>query len=186
MRKTDDQIIQLIAEGSHLAFKELYERFKDKVYNTSLSYCQSPQDAEEITQEVFTKIFTKAHQFKASSSVSTWIYRITINTSINHLKRNQIKPFISFYDKADKTIDFIHPGVLLERQEESKLLFSLIDTLPESQKTAFILSYIEHLPRKEVADIMNTSLKSVESLLQRAKKKLRDKLKNMYPNRRKS
>lgn len=82
--------------------------------------------------------------------------------------------------------DFNHPGVQMERQEDAQFLLKVIDTLPDNQKTAFILSYIEDLPRQEVADIMNTSLKSVESLLQRGKTKLRQKLENAYPNRRKS
>ena len=75
--------------------------------------------------------------------------------------------------------------MLLENKENAKALFQVIDTLPDQQKTAFILSYMEDLPRKEVAAIMDTSLKSVESLLQRAKNNLRKKLKKLYPNRRK-
>ena len=80
--------------------------------------------------------------------------------------------------------DFEHPGVLLENKENAKALFKVIDTLPETQKTAFILSYIEDMPRQEVADVMETSLKAVESLLQRAKGNLKKKIENMYPHRR--
>ena len=75
--------------------------------------------------------------------------------------------------------------MLLEKRESSKILFQVIDTLPDSQKTAFILSFVEELPRQEVADIMEISLKATESLLQRAKNNLRNKLKNKYPDRRK-
>lgn len=75
----------------------------------------------------------------------------------------------------------MHPGVLLENKEKSKYLFKAIDSLDEKQRTAFILSYIESLPRQEVADIMDTTLKSVESLLQRAKANLRKKIAAIYP-----
>lgn len=78
-------------------------------------------------------------------------------------------------------IDFQHPGVLLENKEKAQYLFSVIETLAEAQKTAFILSFVEGLPRQEVADIMETSLKSVESLLQRAKANLKKKLIEIYP-----
>ncbi len=82
-------------------------------------------------------------------------------------------------------VDFDHPGVILENKEKAKYLFKAIESLPATQKTAFILSFIEELPRQEVADIMQTSLKAVESLLQRAKKNLRLRLERMAPKRKK-
>jgi RNA polymerase sigma-70 factor (ECF subfamily) len=82
--------------------------------------------------------------------------------------------------------EFEHPGVLLENKENAASLYKAMECLPNSQKTAFILSYIEELPRQEVADIMETSLKAVESLLQRAKSNMRSELEKSYPNRRKS
>ena len=82
---------------------------------------------------------------------------------------------------TSQPIEFEHPGVLLENKENAAALYKAMDCLPNNQKTAFILSYIEDLPRKEVADIMETSLKAVESLLQRAKKNMRKELEKNYP-----
>lgn len=76
---------------------------------------------------------------------------------------------------------FDHPGIQLERRENARFLFAAIDTLPENQKTAFILAHIEELPQKEIAAIMSLSLKAVESLLQRSKAALRKKLAAVYP-----
>lgn len=179
------EIIQAIAKGNRMAFRKLYESFDEKVFNTALSYTQSKQDAEEVVQDVFTNIFRKAATFKGQSSVSTWIYRITVNTSLNHIKKRKRFSFIRFDKKEIERPDFEHPGILLEHKENAKALFKVIETLPDNQKTAFILSYIEDLPRQEVADVMKLSLKAVESLLQRAKKNLRTKLEKQYPNRRK-
>lgn len=181
----DHKLLKAIAKGDRKAFQQLYELFSEKVYNTSLSYAQNEQDAEEITQDVFTRIFRNAAIFKGEATVSTWIYRITINTSLNHIKRRKRFSFLKFGAESIQS-DFEHPGVLLENKENAKVLFKVINTLPESQKTAFILSFIEDLPRQEVADIMEISLKAVESLLQRAKRNLRKKLENIYPNRRKN
>lgn len=179
------KILESIASGNAEAFQCFYELFSSKVYNTAISYAQNEQDAEEITQDVFTKIFRSANQFKGNSKVSTWVYRITVNTSLNFLKHKKRFSFLSFgLDKKDQS-DFDHPGILLENQENAKLLFKVIDTLPDKQKTAFILSFVEELPRQEVADIMEMSLKALESLLQRAKANLRIKLQKYYPNRRK-
>lgn len=174
-----DEILKLAANGDQKAFQELYVLFSDKVYNTALSYAQNEEDAEEITQDVFVKIFRNAAKFKGDSAVSSWIYSITINTALNLLKRKKRLSFLQFGQQEKDKPDFEHPGVLLEKKEDAKLLFQVIDTLPDRQKTAFILSFVEELPRQEVADIMELSLKAVESLLQRAKKNLRKKLENI-------
>lgn len=146
-----------------------------------MSYLQNPEDAEEITQDVFITIFQKAASFKGNSKVSTWIYRITINKSLNLIEKRNRRPKSHQEIENHHRINFDHPGVLLENKEKSHYLFTVINSLPESQKTAFILSYIEILPRQEVADIMETSLKSIESLLQRAKANLKKKLILLYP-----
>ena len=170
--------IRAIAENDTTAFRELYELYSEKVYNTAISYAKNTQEAEEITQDVFVKIHKYAAKFKGESAVSTWVYRITVNTSLNFLKKK--KRWSIFQSQADhvEKIEFEHPGVILEKKEDAKILMSLLSTLPNSQQTAFILSYIEDLPRQKVADIMEVSLKSVESLLQRAKQNLRTKIKN--------
>ena len=179
------KLLQAVVAGDRVAFQKLYAQFADRVYNTVLSYCQNVADAEEVTQDVFTKIYRNAGQFKNNSSVSTWIYRIAVNTSLNFIKKRKRYAFLAFLDTSHDQPDFEHPGMLMEKKEEAKYLFAAIDTLPPQQKTAFILSFVEELPRQEVADIMETTLKALESLLQRAKQNLRKNLKNAYPHRRK-
>ncbi len=151
------------------------------MYNTAIGYLQNEEDAEEVTQDVFVKIFQKAYSFQGNSKVSTWVYRITVNSALNLLDKNNRKSTDHKEVQEFHSIEFNHPGVLLENKEKAQYLFAVIQTLSENQKTAFILSYIEGLPRQEVADIMNTSLKSVESLLQRAKANLRKKLISIRP-----
>ncbi len=181
----DKNIIIAIASGDREAFRQLYALLSEKVYNTALSFVQVEADAEEVTQDVFTSVFRNAAKFKGDADTSTWIYRITVNTSLNHLKRKKRFSFLQLDATNRDQPDFEHPGVLLENKEKAKYLFKAIEQLAETQKTAFILSYIEGLPRQQVADIMEISLKAVESLLQRGKANLREKLRKMYPERRK-
>jgi len=178
-------IIQQIAQDDQDAFRDLYDIYSEKVYNTALSYTQNEPDADEITQDVFVSIFKNAHKFRGNSTVNTWIYRITVNTALNFLQRKKRRSFLRFTEIEVSPPDFEHPGVLLENKETSKALFKAIYSLPDRQKTAFILSFVEELPRKEVAEIMELSLKAVESLLQRAKQNLSKKLEKQYPHRRK-
>ncbi len=183
MDKSPKSLLIMVGEGNHKAFSLLYNLFSSMVYQIALSYALRIEDAEEITQDVFVKVYHSASNFKGQSTVKTWIYRITINTALNYIKKKKIKVVdldaIHFVPK-----DFNHPGILLEKKEQAKFLFYAIDQLKEQQKTAFILGYIDQLPRQEIADIMGISLKAVESLLQRAKVNIRKKLEKMFPNRR--
>jgi len=188
------KLLREVAQGSEPALGDLYQLFKDRVYNTAISYLQNTADAAEVTQDVFVKIFQSASRFEGKSSVSTWIYRITVNHSLDLLNHKQRQKRFGFvvrlfqHETGAPSIElphFDHPGVILENKENARILFQAIDALPTQQKTAFILSFVEELPRKEVADVMELSLKAVESLLQRAKANLRTSLENIYPDRRK-
>jgi RNA polymerase sigma factor (sigma-70 family) len=178
---TEELLLMQISEGNKLAFEELYSLFKDKVYNTAISYLQNIEDAEEVTQDVFLTLFAKAHTFKGNSKVSTWIYKIAVNKALNKLDQRNRKPNSNNKIEEYLSIDFQHPGILLENQEKATYLFNAIHSLNTTQKTAFILTYIEGLPQQEVALIMGNTLKSVESLLQRAKANLKKILIEHYP-----
>jgi RNA polymerase sigma factor (sigma-70 family) len=167
----------------------LVDAHKTRVFNTAISFVQNTEDAEDISQDVFIEVYRSLPQFKENASVSTWIYRITVNKSLDHLrkkKRQKRHGFLSslFYEDSGELIHdkphFDHPGILMENKEKARYLFAAIDTLPENQKTAFILFNIEDLSQKQIAEIMGTSPKAVESLIGRARQTLRDKLKNFY------
>jgi len=180
----DREILRSIASGDRTVFSIFYTRYAQKVYNTALSYSKNVVEAEEITQDVFIKIYQKASTFKGKSSVNTWVYRIAVNTSLNYTKKKQRLTLLKKEHEYAGDTDFQHPGALLENKENAATLFKVMDHLPPNQKIAFILSFIEDLPRQEVADIMEISLKATESLLQRAKKSMRIELEKIYPHRR--
>lgn len=163
-------------------FEQLYNEYKNLVYNLALSYVQNTDDAADIVQETFVKIYHNYSSYNSNkSSLKTWIYRIAINQALDHLKAKKTKKRFGFnvslfYKETNEpipeAISFNHPGVALEDKEALQALFSLINQLPANQKTALILTKIEDRPQKEVAAIMNISIKAVESLLQRAKQTL--------------
>lgn len=186
-RNTD--LLEQLARGETKAQEEVFFQFKDKVYNTILSMVQQGEEAEELTQDVFIEVFRSAATFKGNSSLSTWIYRISVNKALDHLKylkRKKRFAFLSslFHPESGEPIsgatDFVHPGVQLERKEQSTFLFKAIYQLPEKQQTAFILFEIEGLSYAEIADIMQTSTAAVESVLHRARQGLRKKLEGYY------
>ncbi|MFA7273923.1 MAG: RNA polymerase sigma factor [Crocinitomicaceae bacterium] len=164
-----------------LNFQSLYNEHKNLVFNLALHYVQNTEEAEEITQDVFLKVYEKMNRFKEESSLKTWIYRITINTSLDYIKakkRNKRGFFLSAIrlDEPTSRVDatnFDHPGVLLENKEATKEIFDAINQLPDDQKTVVLLLRIEHHSMAEVAVIMNKTNKAIESLFQRAKSNLK-------------
>lgn len=168
-------------------FNLLYKNHSILVYNVALHYLQNSEDAEEVAQDVFMKVYTALGDFKGESHIKTWLYRITINQSLDFIKKkNSKKRFFIFGKKSTNKYEynnysnFEHPGILLENKEEAKMLFETINTLPENQKTAFVLSKIDGLSNPEISEIMENSISSVESLLFRARKELKNKLEQKY------
>jgi RNA polymerase sigma factor (sigma-70 family) len=172
------------------SFQEIYDSYKNKVFNTVISYLQNQEDAEEITQDVFVEIHRSIRTFAGKSSLSTWIYRIAINKSLDFIKsKNRKKRFAFFTELFDNSgdvkheqPDFYHPGIVLENKEKAAILFKAIDKLPENQKNAFILAKTEGLSYQEISGVMQTSISSVESLLVRARQNLQKNLVDYLEN----
>ncbi|OJW80946.1 MAG: RNA polymerase subunit sigma-70 [Bacteroidetes bacterium 46-16] len=189
-----EHIIERLKAGEEAAFRELVDTQQQRILNVALGLVQSHELAEDITQEVFIEVFRSVGKFSGQSTLSTWIYRITVNKCLDALryqKRGKRFAFITSLFRPDtgelkyESAHFDHPGVALEKKENARMLFAAIDELPENQKVAFILSQVEEVPQKDIALIMNISIKAVESLIQRAKSNLRKKLENIYIKRRK-
>ena len=150
---------------------------------------QHEDEAEDITQEVFIKVFESVGSFKGESKLSTWIYRISVTHSLEHLRKKKRKKRFTFVyrlvgEEVDdyylKTADFVHPGVKLENKEQAGILFRAIEQLPENQKTAFTLNKVEGLSYQEVGEVMEISLASVESLIFRARNNLKKQLEQHF------
>ena len=173
-------------------FETIYNQYSILVYNVALHYLQNVEDAEEITQDVFVQVYDSLDSFKEKSSVKTWIYRISINKSLDFIKhKKSAKRFFIFGKKSENEFEinnfsnFEHPGIVLENKENAQILFKTINELTENQKTAFILSKLDGLGNSEIAEIMNVSISSVESLIFRAKASLKEKLSDKFENYRK-
>ncbi|WP_291275651.1 RNA polymerase sigma factor [Flavobacterium sp.] len=185
----EKEFIQQLKKNDEKAFQLLVDLFSKKVYNTCVGMLQNMEDAEDVTQEIFITIHLNIGLFKEESSLSTWIYRISVNKCLEFIRKKQRKKrlgvfksiFTSDGEKAlENHTDFVHPGVQLEQQELAKILFKAIDLLPEQQRTAYVLHKLDQVSYNEIAGIMKVSLSSVESLLFRAKQNLKKHLATYY------
>ncbi len=172
------------------AFRELVDGWKDKVYNTALGLLQHAEDAEDLSQEVFIAAWNSIDGFRADASIGTWLYRMTVNRSLDLIRkktrRNRLEFIRSFWAGGGKEEkegpDFYHPGVVLENKQNAAILFKAIRQLPEKQMVVFSLQKLEGLGNEQIALILQTTIGAVESLEQRAKANLRKKLNEYFEN----
>jgi RNA polymerase sigma-70 factor (ECF subfamily) len=184
------ELIVLLQQGNETAFKELVQTYEVLVYNTTLSIVQNETVADDITQEVFIKVYQSIHSFKGESKLSTWLYRIAITKSLDYLKHKKRKKRFAFIQsltgsRNEEEIhppEFNHPGIVMEQKENAKALFIAMNKLPENQRIAFTLHKLEALKHQEVAVVMQVSVQAVESLIARAKTNLRIILKTYFEN----
>jgi len=182
------ELIVQLQQGDESAFKKLVDEWQDMVYNTALGIVQQADDADDITQEVFIQVYQSVSSFKGDSKFSTWLYRITISKALDHEKKKKRKKRFGFVqslfgndgEEQVHAVEFNHPGVQLEKKEKAGELFHALNQIPDKQRIAFTLHKLEGQSYQEVAEIMNTTLYAVESLMSRAKTNLRKELSKFY------
>jgi RNA polymerase sigma factor (sigma-70 family) len=185
---TDEQLLKNILAGDNNAFRVLYERYKTQVFNTALCFSRDHFIAEELTVEIFAEIHRSIKKFRFKTTLTIWIYKITIVKCIDHIKRERrarrfgyLKALFSRDGElVHHAADFVHPGVDIEHKELSSYLFLATEKLSFSQRTAYILHNMELLPIETISRIMNVSVKGVEVLLQHARLRLNKTLASIY------
>ena len=186
----ESELIKGIQLGDQQAFRLLVASYSKMVVNTCFGIVHSLPDAEDLAQDVFIEVFRNAERFRGDARLSTWLYRIAVNRSINWIRNKRTKSFWQSLEEtlsgsrnkdrefaAEKTDEADHD---LISQQRSKMLHQAIDKLPEKQRIAFTLNKYEDLSYQQIADVMEISLSSVESLIHRAKKNLQEQLYDCY------
>ena len=174
----DIKLMLEFIEGDISAFEQIMNKYKEIVINIAYRFIQNRSTAEDIAQDVFLKIYNSAKSYKPKARLSTWIYKITANICLNEL-RSQKKYLKNIsMDEIDETRDFIqtNPFENLEKKELKHLVKEAIDSLPDRQRMVIILKKYEDLSYQDISEILGCSLSSVDSLLQRAKQNLKNKL----------
>ncbi|WP_156778074.1 RNA polymerase sigma factor [Chlorobium ferrooxidans] len=177
--------------SKEVLFKSLVAEHQEMVINTCYRFVFNREDAEDLAQDVFVEVFRSLEQFREESKLSTWIYRIAVTKSLDHLRRikrvkrfGTLKRMIGVEDpSAELPAPFSeNPAEALAENERATILQDALNRLPDSQKAAFLLSKQDGFSNQEIADILKTSVSAVESLIHRAKKSLHDRLYSYYQN----
>ena len=182
---TNDQVyIDQILNGDANAFTVLVERYKDLVFTLALRMMKHREEAEEVAQDTFVKMYKSLHKFKGDSKFSTWIYRVAYNTCLDRLKKNkryQSTVTIDEYTEHQvKTIDNALDKI--EAQEREEAIKKCLDILPPEDSFLLTLYYYEEQSLDEIAKVVGLKPNNVKVKLFRSRKKLATILKAQLDN----
>ncbi|MGI4883436.1 MAG: RNA polymerase sigma factor [Janthinobacterium lividum] len=180
----DAELVAQLRLGSEAAFRTLVERYQDRVYRTVLALVRSPEEAEDVAQEVFVEVYQTIGRFRGEAALSTWLYRLATSGALKNRRQARAKKRLAYvtsllgFDNAvlHHPPDHAHPLALLEGQQQLQLLLGHVARLPGAQQVAFTLRHEQELSYEEIAAVLNTSVAAVESLLFRARQTLRQQL----------
>ncbi len=165
------------------AFTILFETYSDKLFRLSAGLLEDEMEAEEVVQESFLRLFERLDQFEGRSKISTWLYRVAYNASIDRLRKRRPTLMLDFANDDDELplpvilVDWQQmPERLLSEAELSRALDKAIAALPEKYKAVFILREIEGVSTGETAVIINISVSATKVRLHRARLFLRERL----------
>lgn len=179
----DEDIISLILKGEAELFSVLIDRYGGKVFSTAYSYTHNHEEAKDLVQEIFIKVYNSLERFRLDSRFSTWLYRIAVNSCIDWNRRNSSRMTKLAWSSEENDIldnltdESAEPEKTFLRQEHQELLRAIVKDLPEIYKTVLILYYFEELHIQEISTVLDCPGKTVETRLYRARNMLKAKLK---------
>ena len=171
-RLSDADLVADVAQGDERAFAELLHRHQNAVYAFACRMLQDPQEAEDVAQETFLRMYQTSRRYRPTASLRAYLLRITKNICIDHFRKKRPELMDDLPDPATPQT----PQDLLEGAVTVKYLEKAIDRLPVNQRTALLLRHTEQLSYSRIAEVMDVSIGAVESLLVRARRTLKQRL----------
>ena len=181
----ENAIIEGMARGDQRAFRELVERYKKKVYYLALDMAGNAVDAEDISQEVFLKVYRSFSTFRRGAKLGSWLYRVTYNAAIDHLRSKGAVP----EPVDDQVLEsrsaggaglaqgrMPDPAAAAEASDLQRRIAQALEKVSPQEKAVFLLRHNEDLMLKDIAETLGLSIGSVKSYLFRAVRKLQKEL----------
>lgn len=190
MQTNDTILIERALAGDQQAYADLLQKYRGPVYNLIIRMVKSKEEAEDLVQEAFIKAFNSLHSFNMQYAFSTWLYKIAINNSIDHFRKQKLK--LCSLDKPVESkegelkrefpdVTFAADKDLLNN-EKTGLIQDAIDSLPEKYRLSIVYRHQEEKSYEEIAEIMEIPLGTVKARIFRAREMLKKKLKDkLYP-----
>lgn len=176
----DQHYINLVLNGNTNSFATLVDRYKDLVFTLALKMLNNREEAEEIAQDTFIKVYNSLNKFKGESKFSTWIYKVTYNTCLDALKKKKKQQNVTyiedFSEHQTKTLENILDSI--DEKERNQAIQDCLEELPSDEAFLLTLYYFDDQSIEEIAKVMNISTSNIKVKLFRTRKKLASILKN--------
>ena len=185
--REERRLVEGCRRGDFDCFERLVARYEKKIYNLALRMLRDPDDAREILQETFLKVYDNLEKFRGEAHLSTWIYRIAMNEALMRIRKNKHRPRpleVTDEDGERREIDVQDwapvPVERLLTKELGGELDRAIALLPEDYRGAFLLRDVEGLSNEQIAQAMKLSVPAVKSRIHRARVFLRNELSRYF------
>ncbi len=169
-------LVERFQNGELKAFDEIVSKYQQHVYSWAYCFTQNCEDAYDISQEVFIKVFRSLNGLKNSSAFNTWLRRVTINACTDFLRRQVTNQILDLSHVDKHYVNNTSPGESMETEELKGMISKAVDQLPKRQRKVFVLRYYKDMPLKDIAEALNCSLGTVKAHLSRATRRLRSSL----------
>lgn len=181
MENEERKLIERASGGDPSAFNRLMEAHERRMYAVALRMCGNREDAQDCLQEAMLRVYRAISGFKGQSSFGTWVYRITMNTCLDELRRKKNKQSTSLDNLLDMGWSPVDEGNTPEQHalkaETRSCLHSAIHALPDDMRSAIVLRDIQGLSYEEIAQTLDINVGTIKSRISRGREKLREKLK---------
>lgn len=176
----EEKLIDRASKGDVSAFNELLALHEKKMYAVCLRMCGNYEDAQDCLQEVMLRVYRAISGFKGQATFSTWLYRVTMNTCLDELRRRKNKQTVSLDGLLDTgwspSDDFDTPEHHALSGEKRRAIQDMISELPEDMRSAVVLRDVEGFSYEEIAGMLNINVGTIKSRISRGREKLREKI----------
>lgn len=181
-KELDLQLVERAKAGDREAFKELVQKYQRRVFAICMGILKNPDDCHDVSQEVFLKVYRYLENFQQQSSFYTWLYRITVNMCIDHMRRNRRVQTVDYDDGVGREGNVegdewlmpsklgFNPDQVFSRKELRQKMLEALETLSEKHRTILVLREVEGLSYEEMAEVLNISKGTVMSRLFHARR----------------
>ncbi len=189
-RVTDMELVKQFQNGDVKGFNELMRRYQEKVYWIARRIVVEHDDADDVAQDVFVKVYEALKNFRGDAEFFTWVYRITTNISLNFLRSKKVKSFLRFNSNDEEnesdreavlfedTDVMNRPDAILEHKELKTMIEKAVETLPKQQRVVFMMRHYDELSYEEISKELNISTGGLKANYFHALKKIQKFLSN--------
>ena len=179
----DIELVGLCQKGDTNAFDRLFYKYRDKIYRTAFRMINNPEDALDLTQEIFLKAYKNISKYNFKSEFSTWLYRLAINLCIDELRKRKNSNEVLMDSIPENLIYSDTPEDIILSEEQESLIWKALNSLKEKERVVIVLREMEGLSYEEIANVLKCSLGRVKSRIHESREKFKKALEKVSNSR---